>query len=249
MRPERLLELGRRNDVKLPARTVGGLQRFCRFSGFDRFIEVWVKTTAVLRRHGDFRQIVVDYAAELAAQGCFYAEPLFSPSEPVLRGTPWQEVFDGYCEGADEARGRHGVDLRFTPDVTRNFPPETGEELAGWAVPVSRARRGRHQPRRERAPLSARPVRQGVRHRAGGRAQGGAARRRDGRPRLCALRPGRPARRPPATRRARHGGHRAAGGAGGARRRVRRHAGDGTCAPASCAPSTTIPFRSCSPPA
>ena len=134
VKPERLLELGRRNGVRLPARTVAGLERFCRFSGFDRFIRVWVKTTAVLRHHDDFRQIVADYAAELAAQGCFYAEPLFSPSEPVLRGTPWQEVFEGYCDGADEARERHGVELRFTPDITRNFPPDVGEELAGWAV-------------------------------------------------------------------------------------------------------------------
>ena len=86
-------------------------------------------------RHGrDFRQIVVDYAAELAAQGCFYAEPLFSPSEPMMRGTPWEEIFDGYCDGADEARERHGVELRFTPDITRNFPPEIGERLAEWAV-------------------------------------------------------------------------------------------------------------------
>jgi aminodeoxyfutalosine deaminase len=134
VRPERLLELGRRNDVRLPARTVAGLERFCRFSGFDRFIVVWVKTTSVLCRRDDFRQVVVDYAADLAAQGCRYAEPLFSPSEPVMRGTPWQEVFEGYCDGADEARELHGVELRFTPDITRNFPPEIGETLAGWAV-------------------------------------------------------------------------------------------------------------------
>ena len=70
VRPERLLELGRRNDVRLPARTTGGLERFCRFSSFDRFIVVWVKTTRVLRHGRDFREIVVDYAAELAAQGC-----------------------------------------------------------------------------------------------------------------------------------------------------------------------------------
>ena len=134
IRPRRLLELGRRNDVKLPAHTVGGLERFCRFSGFDRFIEVWVKTTGVLRHDGDFRQVVVDYAGELAAQGCRYAEPLFSPSEPVLRGVSWQEVFEGYCDGAQEAREVQGVDLRFTPDITRNFPPEIGEQLAEWAV-------------------------------------------------------------------------------------------------------------------
>ena len=68
IRPERLLEFGRRNDVKLPARSVAGLERFCRFSGFDRFIVVWVKTTSVLRHARDFRQIVVDYAADLASQ-------------------------------------------------------------------------------------------------------------------------------------------------------------------------------------
>ena len=77
---------------------------------------------------------MVDYAADLAAQGCFYAEPLFSPSEAVSRGTPWPEVFEGYCDGADEARELHGVELRFTPDITRNFPPEIGESLAEWAV-------------------------------------------------------------------------------------------------------------------
>jgi aminodeoxyfutalosine deaminase len=95
---------------------------------------VWIKTTGVLRHGRDFRQITVDYAADLAAQGCHYAEPLFSPSEPMMRGVPWQEVFEGYCDGAEQARERHGVELRFTPDITRNFPPEIGERLAGWAV-------------------------------------------------------------------------------------------------------------------
>ncbi len=134
VRPERLLEFGRRNDVKLPARSAEGLRRFCRFRSFDDFIRVWIKTTRVLRHGRDFRQVAVDYAADLAAQGCFYAEALFSPSEPVARGTPWQEVFEGYCDGADEARERYGVDLRFTPDITRDFAPEIGERLAGWAV-------------------------------------------------------------------------------------------------------------------
>jgi aminodeoxyfutalosine deaminase len=131
---ERLLEIARRNDVRLPARDERGLRRFCRPGDFDHFIRVWVKTTAVLRHGRDFRQIVVDYAGDLAAQGCFYVEALFSPSEPMLRGVPWQEIFEGYCDGADEARERHGVDVRFTPDITRNFPPATGERVAEWAV-------------------------------------------------------------------------------------------------------------------
>jgi aminodeoxyfutalosine deaminase len=126
--------MARRNDVRLPARTVRALRQFCRPRDFSHFIRVWIKTTGVLRHGRDFHQVVVDYAADLAAQGCFYAEALFSPSEPMLRGVPWQEVFEGYCDGADEARERLGVDIRFTPDITRNFPPEIGERQAQWAV-------------------------------------------------------------------------------------------------------------------
>ncbi len=134
VRPARLLEIARRNDVRLPAKTAAGLARFCRFKDFDHFIRVWIKTTQALRRECDFHQVVVDYAADLAAQGCVYAEALFSPSEPMGRGTPWQESFEGYCGGADEAREVHGVDIRFTPDITRDFPVEIAEQLVDWAV-------------------------------------------------------------------------------------------------------------------
>ncbi|MCX6374102.1 MAG: adenosine deaminase [Actinobacteria bacterium] len=132
--PARLLEIARRNDVRLPAKTAAGLARFCRFKDFDHFIRVWINTTKALRRERDFHQVVVDYAADLAAQGCFYAEALFSPSEPMARGTPWRESFEGYCGGADEAREVHGVDIRFTPDITRDFPVEIAEQLVDWAV-------------------------------------------------------------------------------------------------------------------
>jgi aminodeoxyfutalosine deaminase len=134
VRPERLLEIARRNDVRLPARTEAGLKRFYRFRGFDHFIQVWIKTTRALVHGRDFRQVVVDYAQELASRGCVYAEALFSPSEPMARGTPWQEIFEGYCDGADQARETCGVDIRFTPDITRDFPVEIADRLAGWAV-------------------------------------------------------------------------------------------------------------------
>jgi aminodeoxyfutalosine deaminase len=134
VQPERLLEIARRNDVALPARDVAGLRDFCRFTGFAHFIEVWIKTTQALRHYRDFRQVVVDYAASVADRGCVYAEALFSPSEPMVRGTPWDEIFEGYCDGAQEARERHGVEVRFTPDITRDLPVDLGDREVVWAV-------------------------------------------------------------------------------------------------------------------
>lgn len=135
VRPERLLSLARRHDVRLPARDPDGLRAFIAAAGtFRDFVRVWVATTAVLRERRDFREVVVDYAADLARQGCVYAEALFSPAEPVLRGTPWREVFEGYCEGADLARERHGVEVRFTPDITRDLPVELADRVVAWAA-------------------------------------------------------------------------------------------------------------------
>lgn len=134
IRPATLLEIARRNDQPLPADTVEGLQRLYEFTDFDHFIEVWILTTNCLRTADDFRRVVVDYAAEAARCGAVYVEGIFSPAERVQRGVGWAEIFTGYAEGAVEARERHGVEVRFTPDIYRGLDPELAEEAARWAV-------------------------------------------------------------------------------------------------------------------
>jgi aminodeoxyfutalosine deaminase len=91
-------------------------------------------TTGALRTADDFRQVVVDYAGEAAGHGAVYLEGIFGPAEPAARGVPWEVVFEGYCDGAQEARERHGVEVRLTPDIPRGFPIEAAEATARHAV-------------------------------------------------------------------------------------------------------------------
>jgi aminodeoxyfutalosine deaminase len=134
VRPARLLEIARRNDYPLPCDTVDDLAELYRFRDFAHFVEVWILTTNALRHERDFREIVVDYAAEAAAQGCVYIEAIFSPSERVRRGADWDAVFSGMCDGADEARERHGVEVRLTPDIVRGFTLEEAEATVRTAA-------------------------------------------------------------------------------------------------------------------
>src|SRR5438128_11315694 len=106
--PATLLELARRNDVSLPADTVEGIAELYRFESFDHFIDTWLLTTQVTKTADDFRRVVTDYADAAARQGCVYMEGIFSPAQPVRRGSSWEEVFEGYCDGAQEARELHG---------------------------------------------------------------------------------------------------------------------------------------------
>jgi len=134
VRPGVLFELARRNDIELPASSVEGLRRYYQVESFEQFIARWIATSRALCRADDFRAVVVDYAERAKAQGCVYIEGICSPSEPVLRGSSWEEVFEGYCDGVAEARERHGVEVRLTPDITRDFPAALGTRLARRAV-------------------------------------------------------------------------------------------------------------------
>jgi aminodeoxyfutalosine deaminase len=134
VRARTLLQIARRNDVPLPADTVEGLAGLYTFTDFGHFLKVWQLTTGALRTAQDFRQVVVDYAAEASRHGAVYLEGIFSPSEPAARGVSYDEVFAGYCDGAAEAWEAHGVRVRLTPDVTRGFPLEAAEQTARHAV-------------------------------------------------------------------------------------------------------------------
>ena len=115
-------------------RTVEELRALYEFRDFAHFIEVWVLTTNALRTADDFRQVVVDYAAEASAHGAVYIEGIFSPSERVRRGVGWDEIFSGYCDGAQEARERFGVDVRLTPDIVRGFTLEEAPAVVRHAA-------------------------------------------------------------------------------------------------------------------
>lgn len=134
VRAETLLQIARRNGVSLPADSVEGLAGLYEFRDFRHFLEVWELTTCALRTADDFRQVVVDYAAEAASHGAVYLEGIFSPAERVRQGARWEEVFAGYCDGAREAGEKHGVQVRLTPEITRGYPLEAALETTRYAL-------------------------------------------------------------------------------------------------------------------
>jgi aminodeoxyfutalosine deaminase len=134
VRARTLLQIAKRNGVPLPADSVEGLAGLYEYRDFAHFLEVWLLTTAALRTERDFRQVVVDYAAEAASHGAVYIEGIFTPAEPAGRGCDWDEVFAGYCDGAQQAAEQHGVQVRLTPDIPRGYPLEMAELTARHAV-------------------------------------------------------------------------------------------------------------------
>jgi aminodeoxyfutalosine deaminase len=130
VRPGTLREIAKRNDYALP----DNLESLYRFRDFAHFIDVWILTTNALRTAEDFRQVVTDYAAEAASHGAVYLEAIFSPAERISRGVAWDDIFSGYCDGAQEAREVYGVEVRLTPDIYRGATAEQAEQVVRYCA-------------------------------------------------------------------------------------------------------------------
>src|SRR5881409_1538668 len=128
VRADTLREIAKRNDYPLP----DDLESLYEFTDFRHFIEVWVLTTNALKQEEDYRQMVVDYAAEAASHGAVYLEGIFSPAERIRHGCTWEDVFEGVCNGAQEARELHGVEIRLTPDIPRGFSQDEARATVDW---------------------------------------------------------------------------------------------------------------------
>ena len=132
VRPETLLEIARRNGYRLPADSVQGVRALYEYRDFAHFIEVFMLTSTALEHDEDFRQIVVDYAAEAAEHGAVYLEAIFSLG--LWRGLDSDVVFSGVCDGADEAHERYGIEIRLTPDIARVYSLDEAVQVVRYAI-------------------------------------------------------------------------------------------------------------------
>lgn len=134
VRPRTLLDIAARNAYPLPARDERELAALYDFRDFAHFVEIWVLTTNALQREDDFRRVLVDYAVEAVSHGAVYLEGIFSPAERVRRGVRWDDIFTGYCDGAQEAREEYGLEVRLTPDIIRGFTLQEAAQTVRYAA-------------------------------------------------------------------------------------------------------------------
>jgi len=132
--PQTLLAIAECNDVALPATTPEGLADQFHFTDLAHFIDVWLMVTSCLRTADDFRRITVDYAGEAVQHGAVYVEGIFAPLQLVRRGVAWETIYEGFCDGIVEARETHGLEMRLTPDLTRNATSEEMDDSLRYAI-------------------------------------------------------------------------------------------------------------------
>jgi len=117
IRPDTLLDLAARNDVRLPARSVEELRQWYAFRDFDHFIEVYLTAASCLKRPEDIERITADFLAGQAAQNVLHSEVTYTASTQLMTaGIPLDEQLDAINRAREAARRDLGVTMTLTID-------------------------------------------------------------------------------------------------------------------------------------
>jgi adenosine deaminase len=109
LEPELMFELGRRNGIALPFKSVEEVRAAYAFSNLQDFLDIYYQGAGVLITEEDFRDLALAYFRRVAADGCRHVELFFDPQTHTDRGVPFKVVIEGLLAGMKEAEASLGV--------------------------------------------------------------------------------------------------------------------------------------------
>lgn len=126
MQPDVVLALAEKHDMwdALPGKTLADLKDWFVFSDFEKFIEVYVAISDLLRDADDFALLSYACGADMARQGIVYREITFTPythTHYLEKDLTIEMMLDGLRRGAAKARDEFGVVIRWIFDIPRNI--------------------------------------------------------------------------------------------------------------------------------
>ncbi|HQX62602.1 MAG TPA: adenosine deaminase [Thermomicrobiales bacterium] len=136
VRPETLLDLGRRHGVVYPFDDTNGARDWYRFRDFPHFIEVFMAVCDSLQTSEDYERVTWELAETARAENIPYLEVTISPTSPLKPRTKAMPdlVLAGCRAGARQGWDDFGVRIQFIVDAVRVRAPDEVTAIAEWCV-------------------------------------------------------------------------------------------------------------------
>lgn len=134
LEPELLLELGRRNGVKLHCSSPEECRAKYRFNDLQHFLDIYYEGVAVLVREQDFHDLTMAYLRRVAADGARHVEVFFDPQSHVPRGIPFDDVVTGITRALRDGERDLGVSWRLIMCFLRDRPEAEALEMLELAL-------------------------------------------------------------------------------------------------------------------
>ena len=134
IRPETLLTLAERNNVKLPAESLEEMREWYQFSDFAHFIEIYFAICNCIRTPDDFELIASEFLKHQAEQNIKYSEVIFTPYTH-REHVAYEEQLTAINRARKKAEAEYGVQIGLVPDLSRQMRPvDESFQVVDWAI-------------------------------------------------------------------------------------------------------------------
>ena len=129
-----MLELARRNEVKIPYASAGEARAAYDFTDLQSFLNIYYGAMSTLIEERDFHDLTMAYMKKAASQGVVHAEIFFDPQAHTSRGIPFNTVVSGIHRGLEEATSSLGMTSSLIMCFLRDMSPDSAMQTLEEAL-------------------------------------------------------------------------------------------------------------------
>lgn len=126
--PKLAVELADRNGIALPPNLFDDKRHYA-WKDFWSFLDSYDRVCTVLKKPGDFRDVIYTYLASVAREGAVYVEMFCSPERPAALGIAYADWLAALVEGIDDARRDFDIVGRIIIICIRHLGAERAEAM------------------------------------------------------------------------------------------------------------------------
>jgi adenosine deaminase len=135
LEPELMFELGKRNGIVLPYRTVDEVRKAYEFSDLQSFLDIYYQGAQVLRHEQDFYDMTWAYMTKVHAQNVRHTEIFFDPQTHTDRGVMFEEVISGIHRALLDAEQQWGISSKLIMCFLRHLTAKAAMDTLQQALP------------------------------------------------------------------------------------------------------------------
>jgi len=112
LEPELMFALARRNNVKIPFKTVAEVRKAYKFSSLQHFLDMYYLGMDVLQKEQDFYDLTWAYLDRVAKQNVAHVEIFFDPQGHTARGVKFETALQGIWRALEDGKRKLNVSSR-----------------------------------------------------------------------------------------------------------------------------------------
>ncbi len=124
LEPEMMLELAKRNGVRLPYQNVAQVREAYQFDCLQDFLDLYYMGMSVLLHEQDFHDLTVAYLQKVALDGLTHVELFFDPQAHTDRGVSFETVLGGLVSALEQGHRELGISAKLIMCFLRHLPEE-----------------------------------------------------------------------------------------------------------------------------